>query len=83
MTPAEKILRARIGGFALAAQRDPREYTRAARAALWARFEAEVDPGGILPEKERQRRAEAARSAHMAKIGLKSAQTRAKKRKQE
>ena len=46
-----------------------------------AKFEAEVDPEGILSENERRRRAEAARKAYFARLGLKSAQTRQRKQK--
>ncbi len=74
-------LRGRIGGLALAAQRDPREYTAAARAAFLVRFEEMVDPDGLLSPAERQRRAEAAKKEHFARLALKSAKTRASKKK--
>jgi len=48
---------------------------------FWSRFEDEVDPGGILSAGERQRRAEAARKAYFARMALKSAKARAKKRR--
>ena len=80
MTPTERSLRARIGGFALAAQRNPQEYTVAARRAFFAKFEREVDPAGALPPTERQRRAEAARRAYFLKLALKSAIARRKKK---
>ncbi len=80
MTPSERSLRGRIGGLALAAQRNPLEYTAAARKAFLAKFEKDVDPQGLLPEDERQRRADAARKAHFARLGLKSAQVRRKKK---
>ena len=41
-----------------------------------ARFALEVDPDGVLPEKERTRRAEAARRAYFTQLAHKSAQTR-------
>ena len=72
-------LRARIGGLALAAQRDPREYTAAARRAFLARFEDQVDPERVLPERERARRAEAARKAHFARLAYLSAKARARR----
>lgn len=80
MTPSERSLRARIGGFALAAQRNPRDYTAAARKAFLAKFEKDVDPQGLLPENERRRRADAARKAYFARLALKSAQVRRKKK---
>lgn len=69
-------LRARLGGLALAASCDPREYTATARAAFLQRFEAEVDPRGILPEPERLRRAEAARKGYFVRLALRSAVAR-------
>lgn len=80
MTPAERKLRARIGGLSLAAQRDPKEYTANARAAFLSRFDDEVDPERALLPEERARRAKAAKAAYFARLRLKSAKTRARKR---
>lgn len=82
MTPGERTLRARIGAFALHAQRDSHELTRAARASFLARFEREVDPDSVLPAKERQRRAMAARSAYFSRLALRSMQSRSARRRQ-
>lgn len=71
-------MRARIGAHALHASHDSRELTVPARAAFLARFEAEVDPDGILPEAERRRRAEHARKAYFARLALASAKARRK-----
>lgn len=49
------------GAYALYAQRDPRETTKAARTAFQARFLDEVDPERVLSKQERERRADAAR----------------------
>lgn len=76
ITPQDASLRGRIGGYALAAQHDPKEYTKNARAAFLASFEKQVDPDGVLPAAERQRRAAAARKAHFVKLALKSSQSR-------
>ena len=73
-------LRGRIGGLALAAQRDPREYTASARRSFLARFEDQVDPARILPEAERSRRAEAARRLYFTQLAYRSAKARKKKR---
>lgn len=73
-------LRGRIGGLALAAQHDPREYTAEARRRFLAKFEDEVDPDRILTELERKRRAEAARKLYFARLALKSAKKRARKK---
>lgn len=69
-------IRARIGGLALASQRDPREYTSAARQAFLNRFEREVDPHQTLALEERARRAEAARRLYFTRLALKSAKAR-------
>jgi hypothetical protein len=74
-----RSLAARIGAYRLHATHDPRETTKAARSAFLARFEAEVDPGRVLPEPERLRRAEYARKAYFAKLAAKSAETRRRK----
>lgn len=64
---------ARIGGFSLRAQRDPLEYTKAARQAAYRRFEQQVDPEGTLSADERNQRAIAAQRAHMQRIALRRA----------
>jgi hypothetical protein len=74
--PAEMALRGRIGAYRLHATHDPKETTAKARQSFLARFEAEVDPEGILPEAERLRRAEAARKAYFSQLAYKSARAR-------
>lgn len=81
LTPAERSLRSRIGAYTLHATHDPRQTTKSAREAFLARFEREVDPGGHLPEPERQRRAEAAKKAYFSRLALKSAQARRAQRR--
>jgi hypothetical protein len=44
---------------------------------LLAKFEAEADPDGRLPDEERRRRAEHLRKAHMARMALASSRARA------
>jgi hypothetical protein len=73
---ADLRLQGRIGAYRLHATHDPRETTRAARAAFRSSFEREVDPEGRLPEHERARRAEAARRAHYARLARLSARAR-------
>jgi hypothetical protein len=76
-TPAERRLRAQAAAhqsWANTADRSAR--TAAARKALDARFEREVDPEGTLPAAERELRAKAARSAYYAEIARKSLQAR-------
>ena len=79
MTPAERTLRGKIGAYALHAL--GRTNTVPARKAFMAKFELQVDPDGVLSEQERQKRADCARKAYFARLGLKSAKTRRNKRK--
>ena len=78
MTPADRILRARLGALTLHSRYDSRELTAPARKAFMARFEAEVDPDGELPEPERHRRAELAKKAYFVGLALKSSRKRTK-----
>ena len=79
--PKEMALRGRIGAFRLHATHDPRTTTAKARAAFLSRFESEVDPHGVLDPSERSRRALAARSAYFARLALKSARARRRRRR--
>lgn len=81
LTPAERSLRARIGAYAMHARNDPRETTRAARAAFAQRFVDEVDPLCCLPEPERFRRAEAARKAYFSRIAYLAARSRNRRKR--
>jgi hypothetical protein len=69
----------RIGGLVTASRHDPVAMTAPAREGWLRRFLREVDPDGVLPEDERQRRAEAAQRAQMSRLALKSAEARRKK----
>ena len=71
-----RALRSRLAAYSLDSQRDPKETTKAARAAFLNRFEREVDPDGSLPPAERARRAEAALRAHMTRLSLASSRAR-------
>lgn len=77
----EMALRGRIGGLTTAARHDPKVTTAKARQTFLSQFERQVDPDGVLPPEERQRRAEAAKRAHMARLALKSAQARRNRRR--
>ena len=68
-----RTIAARIGGLSLRAQRDPLEYTKAARQAAFHRFEVEVDPHRELSADERGKRANAARRAYMQRLALRRA----------
>ena len=76
MTKSQRQQRSRIGGFALAASRDPKQYTKPARRGFMRRFLDEVDANRELPEAERERRATAALRGYMTRLALRSAQKR-------
>ena len=59
---------------------NPTEQGRKMRAGLEAKFLREVDPDGVLPEDERNRRAEAARRAHYQRMALASAKARSERK---
>lgn len=78
MTPAQRSMRARLGGQSRWARTaDPVAATAPARRGFMKRFEDEVDPDGALSIEERARRAKHAMSAYMARLSLKSSQARA------
>ena len=81
LSPAERSLRARLAAHSMHARHDARETTTAARAAFLARFEAEVDPNGILSPEERRRRADHARRAYFTRLALASAKARRRGRR--
>lgn len=76
MTPEQMSLRGRLGAHTVHARYDSRQLTAKARKSFLESFEREVDPEGILPPKERARRAAHARKAYFTKLALKSAQAR-------
>lgn len=47
--------------------------TAKARAALWAKYLAKVDPDGVMPEADRERLAREARRADLLRASLKGA----------
>ena len=80
MDRQQMALRGRLGAYTLHSTHNSREVTEAARAGFLAKFERQVDPEGILAPDERRKRALAARSAHMMRLALRSAEVRRKKR---
>ena len=78
LTPEQRSLRARIAAHEKWAHTDPVAGTARAREKFLARFEAEVDPEGVLPEAERLRRAEHARQAYFTRLALASSKARKK-----
>ena len=79
MSPAQRMLRARIGAYSLHATHDGKETTAKARTAFLARFERDVDPEGALDPGERAKRANAALKAHMSRMALGRVKARAKR----
>jgi hypothetical protein len=70
MTMSDAALRGQIGAYAQQARNDMRKMTSAARAKFLLSFIDEVDPQRELPEEERLRRAEAAKSVYFARLAL-------------
>jgi hypothetical protein len=75
MDSRDMALRGRIGGYARAAKYNSQELTGAARKGFLLRFQPQ-ELG--LPDEERQRRAQAALRAHMARLARLSAIARQK-----
>ena len=80
LDPDRASLIGRIGAHRLHATHDSREITARARSTFLSRFEREVDPGLVLSDEERRRRAEHARKAYFAQLALRSAEARARKK---
>ena len=76
LSDSERSQRGRIAAHTKWSQTNAVEGTAAARAAFLTRFLDEVDPERVLPEGERLRRAEHARSAYMTRLAFKSARAR-------
>jgi hypothetical protein len=71
---SDRKLWGRIGALRLHASGGTN--TAPARAAFLSKFELEVDPDGVLPIEERQRRAALLRRAHFTELALASARAR-------
>ena len=69
-----------MGAYVVHARYDPRQITAPAREAFMRRFLDEVDPGRVLPERERQRRAAAARKAYFTRLAFLASRRRTKRR---
>jgi hypothetical protein len=72
-TPSQ---RGRLGALAQHARHDTKVTTAKARATFLEKFVDQVDPGRVLPEEERDRRAEAARRLYFGQLAIKSAKAR-------
>lgn len=77
---AQRRQRAKIAACTRWSRENPAATAAAGQAGLLARFLREVDPDSQLPEQERQRRAEAARRAHMTRLAFASSKARAGRR---
>jgi hypothetical protein len=80
LSQSERVLRARLAAHTLHSAVDGRAHTEPARQAFQQRFERQVDPDGVLPEPERQRRAESARKAYYTKLAFESVKARRARR---
>jgi len=76
----KKSLRHQFAAHSMHSVHDSRKTTEAARKANAARFEAQVDPDGVLDPKERARRAAHAERAYMLRLAYKSAKVRAERK---
>jgi len=76
MTPNQRSLQAKAAAHVLHSKRDSKELTANARAAFLGRFLDEVDKDRVLPEGERNRRAEHAKKAYFTKLAMQSSQAR-------
>jgi hypothetical protein len=76
LTPAQRTLRARVAAHAMHSQ--GKTNTASARAKFNQRFINEVDPDRVLPEDERNRRAEHARKRYFTELALRSSTARAR-----
>jgi hypothetical protein len=77
LTPAQRVLRARLAAHASWAKTaDRTARTKPAADAFMARFEREVDPDNLLEPAERLRRAESAKKAYFQRLALASSRAR-------
>lgn len=80
LTPEQRRIRAQIAANTRWSKEDPTATAERAQAGLLEKFRREVDPNNELPEAERERRALAARRAHMQRLALASSKARSAKR---
>jgi hypothetical protein len=81
LTPAQRVLRARLAAHASWANTvDRTARTRPAADAFMARFEREVDPDGLLDAGNRLERAVSAKKAYFQRLALASSRARGQRR---
>lgn len=79
-TPEIRQLNARIAAHTLHSRvADPAAHTENARRGFRRKFELQVDPDGVLDPDERERRADHAMKAHMARLRIKALRAKAEK----
>ena len=76
LTPEQRSTRARIAALTRWSKEDPKAQAQRMQDGMMDRFRREVDPDGTLPAAERERRAVAARKAHMQRLALASSKAR-------
>ena len=84
LTAEQRSELARAAALARWANEDGHAQARIAQRGLLARFEREVDPGGVLPAEERLRRARERRRAYLAELsprGIAALRARAAQRR--
>jgi hypothetical protein len=78
LTPQQRSLRASIAANTRWSREDPKVALAQVREGSRRKWLNEVDPDRVLPEQERNRRAEAAMRAHMQRLALLSSKARAR-----
>ena len=76
LTPEQRTLRGAIAANVRWSREDPAVNAARGQAGLIEKFRREVDPGGTLPEAERERRAQSAYRAHFQRLALASSKAR-------
>jgi hypothetical protein len=82
LTPEQRRLRAQAAAHARWAKESAVRQAQLGQNGLIEKFARDVDPDGVLDEKERYRRAESARRAHMLRMSLASSKARAARKAQ-
>lgn len=75
-TPSRAVMRGKVGGLTTVLRYGANRIAARARDGLWARFEREADPDGVLPPHERHRRAKLVERGYYAALTLKSVKAR-------
>ncbi len=79
----ERSQRASIAALTRWGHADAVSGTASARKAFLTRFHLEADPDGVLPEAERDRRAERLKKAYFRSLAMKSAKARSERKKRQ